>query len=74
MSNSKLFVYGVDQGCENHEIQAFGVSDPILQDLATHQPRSGSAFKLRIKASRINIKWFEISKFNRSKDKEGTFG
>jgi hypothetical protein len=30
MSNSKLFVYGVDQGCENHEIQAlfFGSHSP----------------------------------------------
>ncbi len=72
MSNSKLFVYGVDQGCENHEIQAllFGSHS----DLDPH-PHSN----LRIKASRVNLKWFEISKFNRSndnrsKDKEGTFG
>jgi hypothetical protein len=74
MSNSKLFVYGVDQGCENHEIQAFGVSDPILQDLDPHQPRSGSTSKLLTKASRINLKWIEISKFDRSNDKEVTFG
>ncbi len=36
--------------------------------LDPHQPRSGFAFKLRIKASSTNLKWFEISKFNRSKD------